>query len=142
MRSLSWPQERVSIHVPLAEHDAVSRPGSLRSRVSIHVPLAEHDFPQIFQRLFLVVSIHVPLAEHDNLNRRIRYERERFNSRAPRGARPYPPGMYPASILVSIHVPLAEHDFSVQCTGNIIIVFQFTCPSRSTTALAVLLCGR
>ena len=34
---------RVSIHVPLAEHDRV-RPGQCENEiVSIHVPLAEHD---------------------------------------------------------------------------------------------------
>ena len=33
----------VSIHVPLAEHDAGPRPFSAGKKVSIHVPLAEHD---------------------------------------------------------------------------------------------------
>ena len=35
------------------------------SRVSIHVPLAEHDFTSSKKKPFWAVSIHVPLAEHD-----------------------------------------------------------------------------
>ena len=34
-------------------------------RVSIHVPLAEHDMFAAFTSDFIKVSIHVPLAEHD-----------------------------------------------------------------------------
>ena len=35
---------------------------------------------------------------------------------------------------VSIHVPLAEHDSSNVPTSVIFLLFQFTCPSRSTTS--------
>ena len=63
---------------------------------------------------WMEVSIHVPLAEHD-LNPMCRLPQScRFNSRAPRGAR-----------LASI-------------SGTVVMLeFQFTCPSRSTTAHAV-----
>ena len=56
------------------------------------------------------VSIHVPLAEHDGT--------------WPRRAR---------GRVVSIHVPLAEHDYSVLHLRLMVLRFQFTCPSRSTT---------
>ena len=56
------------------------------------------------------VSIHVPLAEHDGSRRQGLLRRCSFNSRAPRGAR-LPPA--------SASLP--------PC------MFQFTCPSRSTT---------
>ena len=35
--------QRVSIHVPLAEHDRQLSGKTPKHRVSIHVPLAEHD---------------------------------------------------------------------------------------------------
>ena len=41
--------------------------------------------------------------------------------------------------LVSIHVPLAEHDITSCLKWTIILAFQFTCPSRSTT---ILTCGK
>jgi len=56
------------------------------------------------------VSIHVPLAEHDRCTGHCSMMRGGFNSRAPRGAR--------------------------RLTGSyqeVIQLFQFTCPSRSTT---------
>ena len=83
--------------------------------VSIHVPLAEHDLGGGALLPLPAVSIHVPLAEHD-------------------------PVVFVdyLQILVSIHVPLAEHDVRRPrlMSGN--TAFQFTCPSRSTTAL----CGQ
>ena len=42
---------RVSIHVPLAEHDLCPLMLIMRLRVSIHVPLAEHDARQRSQPL-------------------------------------------------------------------------------------------
>ena len=36
--------DQVSIHVPLAEHDALLETMENAWQVSIHVPLAEHDF--------------------------------------------------------------------------------------------------
>ena len=56
---------RVSIHVPLAEHDSSVIPDFAISSVSIHVPLAEHDAVTADNIDSKVVSIHVPLAEHD-----------------------------------------------------------------------------
>ena len=80
----------MSIHVLLAVHDDEALTGAKWSRVSIHVPLAEHDgiicsswlilnsFNSRAPRgarlqnedgvlVYLLVSIHVPLAEHDGL---------------------------------------------------------------------------
>ena len=57
---------RVSIHVPLAEHDDHHAPPvELQQGVSIHVPLAEHDMAYVTINATQLVSIHVPLAEHD-----------------------------------------------------------------------------
>ena len=78
----------VSIHVPLAEHDAFPNGDVPEVRlVSIHVPLAEHDLPESRKMQSMVVSIHVPLAEHDLLLLPSCPDALRFNSRAPRGAR-------------------------------------------------------
>ena len=127
----------VSIHVPLAEHDVstgVSPPPELSfqftcpsrsttiaadeefplNQVSIHVPLAEHDQSVPFQIPEGVVSIHVPLAEHDVRKAAPVTYNGSFNSRAPRGAR-----------LLS------------QSALSFPFWFQFTCPSRSTTALVI-----
>ena len=59
---------------------------------------------------WLEVSIHVPLAEHDSNAGWLMFSQSSFNSRAPRGARPQGTRRDPLSLL-----------------------FQFTCPSRSTT---------
>ena len=71
-RSTTWQE------VPLRTH----------GKVSIHVPLAEHD--SRFGRLsgLKPVSIHVPLAEHDLEEALKVLPGTSFNSRAPRGARP------------------------------------------------------
>ena len=79
--------------------------------VSIHVPLAEHDSVKTPVQFSGVVSIHVPLAEHDRRPGKTQTGMERFNSRAPRGAR---------------------HHIRVSLSST--YPFQFTCPSRSTTA--------
>ena len=95
---------------PSRSTTASSVMASMLAEVSIHVPLAEHD---IGSNGFLgggFVSIHVPLAEHDRSTGNRNPPRWRFNSRAPRGARPLVQGK---------HIQQAP--------------FQFTCPSRSTT---------
>ena len=52
--------------MPLAEHDLTDINALLSAvRVSIHVPLAEHDEGFKTKGLSNSVSIHVPLAEHD-----------------------------------------------------------------------------
>ena len=81
----------------------------------------------------LIVSIHVPLAEHDLWHMAHREADARFNSRAPRGARP-----------LSSYVLLLSASFQFTCpsrstTDRVLkslhsLRFQFTCPSRSTTA--------
>ena len=103
-------QKAVSIHVPLAEHDAlpsslthrstgfqftcpsrsttqVHVPLALEGHVSIHVPLAEHDVADTDLYVIDLVSIHVPLAEHDADGAPTLGVVTGFNSRAPRGAR-------------------------------------------------------
>ena len=82
-------------------------------RVSIHVPLAEHDEDASTTLNAFDVSIHVPLAEHDGRERPVGRRLHRFNSRAPRGARP-----------------------STMTAAACLSAFQFTCPSRSTTLAA------
>ena len=57
-----------------------------------------------------------------------------FNSRAPRGARRQHLSLVILTF-VSIHVPLAEHDLANRELVVGVAGFQFTCPSRSTTAL-------
>ena len=74
----------VSIHVPLAEHDAPRRAHNLPTLVSIHVPLAEHDCGGCQPLEPVSVSIHVPLAEHDKTSCPARPSSTSFNSRAPR----------------------------------------------------------
>ena len=80
----------VSIHVPLAEHDAEACGVSTGTIVSIHVPLAEHDVSADVLAGLIDVSIHVPLAEHDMMGRSAKPVVYSFNSRAPRGARRMP----------------------------------------------------
>ena len=63
-------------------------------------------------QLAMEVSIHVPLAEHDA---------SFYSQREDMG--------------VSIHVPLAEHDGKPSSLSVSISMFQFTCPSRSTTSI-------
>ena len=99
----------VSIHVPLAEHDAPRRAHNLPTLVSIHVPLAEHDCGGCQPLEPVSVSIHVPLAEHDKTSCPARPSSTSFNSRAPRGARHCAPLTLVVRVYVSIHVPLAEH---------------------------------
>ena len=104
----------VSIHVPLAEHDGMEFPDTYQCVVSIHVPLAEHDEETGKYYQMIRVSIHVPLAEHDVKNQHLLISGGSFNSRAPRGAR-----------RISLKPFISAS------------VFQFTCPSRSTTALNI-----
>ena len=76
------------------------------------MPLAEHDRVNRRVSVSAEVSIHVPLAEHDQCFHCLSADAGRFNSRAPRGARP-------------LEKVLTGYDRE----------FQFTCPSRSTTCV-------
>ena len=128
------PSTLVSIHVPLAEHDLCAAVVPLaRAGFNSRAPRGARrgspknpDCSPAFQftcpsrsttyyykpeEIERIVSIHVPLAEHDG---------EVWS-------------LYPAVHGVSIHVPLAEHDGRRQLSGTGPHVFQFTCPSRSTT---------
>ena len=64
----------------------------------------------------------MPLAEHDGIVVNCLLQLIRFNSRAPRGARPDLPRSNPDHEAVSIHVPLAEHDALSRITENVIKV--------------------
>jgi len=189
--------------VPLAEHDGIPHFALTLGRVSIHVPLAEHDVAFLTNKIindsfnsraprgarhgqcasasatrrfqftcpsrsttststanaaeaefqftcpsrsttlgFLsysvvgFVSIHVPLAEHDKAWRAGRSVSYRFNSRAPRGARP-----------CALAILTLARSFQFTCPSRSTTLgmdnetqgswFQFTCPSRSTTSLDV-----
>ena len=43
------------------------------------------------------------------------------------------PNVFAQAVSVSIHVPLAEHDVKNPGQDGPGLLFQFTCPSRSTT---------
>ena len=86
----------------------------------------------VFAGFRSVVSIHVPLAEHDGGFSPTAPDGARFNSRAPRGAR-HNETWFWLLCTVSIHVPLAEHDMGDAASLLASSLFQFTCPSRSTT---------
>ena len=100
-------------------------------KVSIHVPLAEHDLEPLLKHCTNIVSIHVPLAEHDSGHASTK-EPKRFQFTCPSRSttrlrnhlalcflfqftcpsrsttRARRPLLLPTE--VSIHVPLAEHD--------------------------------
>ena len=78
----------VSIHVPLAEHDATARPCRCdHTSFNSRAPRGARRAPTRAGVIYDPVSIHVPLAEHDGVYRQSRRYAVRFNSRAPRGAR-------------------------------------------------------
>ena len=142
--------------MPLAEHDMAVGPLAIMRPVSIHVPLAEHDTsfrsscssPNEFQFTCpsrsttrqvksafssAEVSIHVPLAEHDS---RARYQTPvtaLFNSRAPRGARRIFMVGSDTSSVFQFTCPSRSTTALLRHTASLNL-FQFTCPSRSTTA--------
>ena len=121
---------------PSRSTTAISDLINSRSLVSIHVPLAEHDRSQGFEQTTPDVSIHVPLAEHDLVQQHRGHIIRRFNSRAPRGARPGGTRYCDVPLKFQFTCP------SRSTTKNAVIVahakmFQFTCPSRSTTVISV-----
>ena len=146
---------KVSIHVPLAEHDWWGLVQTADKKVSIHVPLAEHDRGQLPSQADFLVSIHVPLAEHDLPAMRGHLCAAGFNSRAPRGARPGFSGSAGRDKCFNSRAPRGARQLR-RC-GQVLgtsfnsraprgarrmaflqrsarLPFQFTCPSRSTTA--------
>ena len=86
--------------------------------VSIHVPLAEHD--------------HVPLAEHDPKCAKPLRQPGSFNSRAPRGARPVVLTLILDLYSFNSRAPRGARPESFIPVEQAAL-FQFTCPSRSTT---------
>ena len=124
----------VSIHVPLAEHDAGAHTHAITIGVSIHVPLAEHDCPPLALVVAVNVSIHVPLAEHDGNQLEERARACRFNSRASRGARLKFLWRIRFCIFVSIHVPLAEHDRVPACHHRVDARFNSRAPRGARQA--------
>ena len=100
--------------------------------VSIHVPLAEHDVsPRTAHRL-CYVSIHVPLAEHDPKCAKPLRQPGSFNSRAPRGARPVVLTLILDLYSFNSRAPRGARPESFIPVEQAAL-FQFTCPSRSTT---------
>ena len=101
-------------------------------KVSIHVPLAEHDAELEETAKRKCVSIHVPLAEHDRIRGDLRNPSRRFNSRAPRGARRPSWRRQRRSSRFNSRAPRGArlHGRVFAMGGKL---FQFTCPSRSTT---------
>ena len=125
----------VSIHVPLAEHDVLDSLYLDKNGVSIHVPLAEHDRTCRLTLPVLVVSIHVPLAEHDLIMSTRTTITNCFNSRAPRGARHIPDFKRYYFVEFQFTCPSRSTTAGVRLI-DAIISFQFTCPSRSTTTVS------
>ena len=103
-----------------------------RRRVSIHVPLAEHDDPAAAPAEDEDVSIHVPLAEHDPVLSVIPQPNYSFNSRAPRGARHAALRRRQREFCFNSRAPRGARP-GVENTAETPRKFQFTCPSRSTT---------
>ena len=101
---------RVSIHVPLAEHDRGAGASHRNNFVSIHVPLAEHDVAIYAKELNNYVSIHVPLAEHDVTLSAGARKITSFQFTCPSRSTTRRGHNLMGSLRVSIHVPLAEHD--------------------------------
>ena len=56
-----------------------------------------------------------------------------FNPRAPRGARPVPPGTPRVTCSISIHAPLAGRDYRCDADADCYHQFQSTRPSRGAT---------
>ena len=146
----------VSIHVPLAEHDCCLRLPSLQSvsfnsrapRGARRGAAGSSDRPAGFQFTCPSRSTTPPV--------RMFHVERRFNSRAPRGARPgsgketavdarfnsrAPRGARPVFCLIDLNdlcfnsrAPRgARHLIDAALSGG--GLFQFTCPSRSTTPL-------
>ena len=103
-------------------------------KVSIHVPLAEHDRYYRDAWRVINVSIHVPLAEHDLCNTFHLVDIQSFNSRAPRGARHAIRKLTMCSCQFQFTCPSRSTTFAASCKACA-RSFQFTCPSRSTTQL-------
>ncbi len=78
--------------------------------ISIHVPLAGHDARWDLRQGYQRISIHKPLAGHDGIGKRSRAEGIHFNPHAPCGARRALVVRYLRAGVISIHVPLAGHD--------------------------------
>ena len=100
-----------SVHLPFSEHDLTASCYSFTmSGFNSRAPRGARLTCESLSHRPHQVSIHVPLAEHDNRGRLRGLRDVRFNSRAPRGAR------------------LPNEKFLLAPR-----MFQFTCPSRSTT---------
>ena len=118
--------------MPLAEHDLDGRAGGYDAAFQFTCPSRSTTTEPSRRCPTCQVSIHVPLAEHDNPRLPEATAGCRFNSRAPRGARP-DSGRCSA--------PSLQFQFTCPSRSTTVIVyqlfaqaeFQFTCPSRSTT---------
>ena len=98
--------------MPLAGHDrGILGLRKLRRFISIHMPLAGHDAIDNAAWCSLDISIHMPLAGHDRVLPQHFRLSQHFNPRAPCGARPEArKRLVERRKAISIHVPLAGHD--------------------------------
>ena len=155
MRRLPFALGGVSIHVPLAEHDAPSgrspRCGrrfqftcpsrSTTTARQLSTPPLRFQFTcpsrsttveAVSRERLPDVSIHVPLAEHDLIGVDYLPAVNRFNSRAPRGARRTGRTHGSGSGSFNSRAPRgARPRYGAGAAAS--RRFQFTCPSRSTT---------
>ena len=103
--------QRVSIHVPLAEHDLTNSAPRLR-RTSFQFTCPSRSTTRLGCRQERTARCFNSRAPRGA--RQVAQDKAipvwGFNSRAPRGARPICADMNGVSLYVSIHVPLAEHD--------------------------------
>ena len=123
----------VSIHVPLAEHDSSSCGGSGSvSLFQFTCPSRSTTVSQPATIVLMRVSIHVPLAEHDKHAELVEAYSSGFNSRAPRGARLDRYVSEASDFLFQFTCPSRSTTYLLNSLASL-PSFQFTCPSRSTT---------
>ena len=143
--------------MPLAEHDCRGRPrgrcrssfnsraprgarrplgwcNHLRSKFQFTCPSRSTTEKRYRINSTVKVSIHVPLAEHDLLHPVQLSSPGGFNSRAPRGARQAACLQDVSKHMFQFTCPSRSTTPYRQCLAQHDSKFQFTCPSRSTTS--------
>jgi len=102
-------------------------------RVSIHAPRVGRDFLNTLTYTDVMVSIHAPRVGRDHLPSLPRSGRRRFNSRAPRGARPTARLSPTAARRFNSRAPRGARR-SASPASLSISAFQFTRPAWGATA--------
>ncbi len=77
----------------------------------------------------------MPREGHDSGGHKCRQQRNNFNPRAPRGARPACVVAITGDSAISIHVPREGHDSPAIASSRDDAPFQSTCPARGTTTV-------